>query len=521
MKLAILLGIVCAALSAAPSYVGVIDTVGGTTYDNQNSGPALQWLAYDPAYGIHVVWMYANSASNWPDRRTKYNFFDRNTGAWNWNDPDFMAAGTVPYDRKTGYPALELDPADGTARIVCHYAAGMPGFTPVAYDDISPGAGIFDECLGAPNLTDYFLPVIAMPQDGSVSLMLIRFSTSDNMYYTRATTWCTWDVPTFWVQSGAFGHNICASRQSNKLFASWMTGNNADLTLHYRLSSDGGANWDDVQTLTPPVAWGTDTVSVFYIGATTMFDKDDNWQLVATVLPLVADSAYQCPAQLWLYNSGTSEWHFLRRAESQSLAGEPGGNAAMCGRPSLGQNPVSGRLYCAWEEFDSLNVETTTGYLRADIWLSTSADGSVWTPAERLTTPDETSKRFPFVCRNCRGDSLAIGFEQDSVAGFNTDGVGAISRNPICVWRGTASGIEETPNPGLRAMGVGPTIVRGVLYIPASGAKYGAPSVLLDISGRKVATLGPGPNDVSALAPGAYFVREPGQGRTAKVLKTD
>jgi len=31
---------------------------------------------------------------------------------------------------------------------------------------------------------------------------------------------------------------------------------------------------------------------------------------------------------------------------------------------------------------------------------------------------------------------------------------------------------------------------------------------LLDISGRKVLDLQPGPNDVSRLAPGVYFVRE-------------
>jgi hypothetical protein len=33
-------------------------------------------------------------------------------------------------------------------------------------------------------------------------------------------------------------------------------------------------------------------------------------------------------------------------------------------------------------------------------------------------------------------------------------------------------------------------------------------AVLLDIGGRKVMELVPGPNDVSRLAPGVYFVRE-------------
>jgi hypothetical protein len=53
-----------------------------------------------------------------------------------------------------------------------------------------------------------------------------------------------------------------------------------------------------------------------------------------------------------------------------------------------------------------------------------------------------------------------------------------------------------------------PTIVRGVMFLPeASGHKPQAAS-LMDISGRKVVDLRPGANDVRALAPGVYFVRE-------------
>jgi hypothetical protein len=51
------------------------------------------------------------------------------------------------------------------------------------------------------------------------------------------------------------------------------------------------------------------------------------------------------------------------------------------------------------------------------------------------------------------------------------------------------------------------TIVHGVLSAPASGVARQASSVLLDISGRKVLDLQPGPNDVSRLAPGVYLVR--------------
>jgi len=62
-----------------------------------------------------------------------------------------------------------------------------------------------------------------------------------------------------------------------------------------------------------------------------------------------------------------------------------------------------------------------------------------------------------------------------------------------------------------------PSIVRGVLWLPRDmglGTRSGlsdnpvmSRAALLDIGGRKVTDLRPGPNDVRALAPGVYFVR--------------
>jgi hypothetical protein len=279
--------------------------------------------------------------------------------------------------------------------------------------------------------------------------------------------------------------------------------------------------------LTPPSAFGGDTGTVCFIGATPTFDKDDDWRLVTTLVPLVADSALQNPAQLWVYNSGTSQWSLIHAAGAQNLSGEIGENAAFCGRPSIGQNPASGAFYCAWEEFDSTNFEPTTGRLRADIFAASSTDGATWSSPVRLTSADATSKRFPFLARNCAGDSLAVGFEQDSIAGFNTGEVGAISRNPICVWRGTVSGgIEQSRTPTASRFTPNATIIRSVLFLPVS--PFPLQSSLFSLSGQKVMSLRPGSNDVSSLAPGAYFVREEGlgimgqgPGKTQKVLKTE
>jgi len=68
------------------------------------------------------------------------------------------------------------------------------------------------------------------------------------------------------------------------------------------------------------------------------------------------------------------------------------------------------------------------------------------------------------------------------------------------------------------SVSVFPNPVRGVLYVPSRPDSSVAPS-LLDVSGRRVMPLLPGPNDVRALSPGVYFVREASAVR--KVIVTE
>jgi hypothetical protein len=90
--------------------------------------------------------------------------------------------------------------------------------------------------------------------------------------------------------------------------------------------------------------------------------------------------------------------------------------------------------------------------------------------------------------------------------GLGTPFVGNIEVYPV--YRvGFAAGIEGPASPRLRAAKL-PTIVRGVLFLAESSSPKPQAASLLDISGRKVMNLMPGANDVRALAPGVYFVRQ-------------
>jgi hypothetical protein len=72
--------------------------------------------------------------------------------------------------------------------------------------------------------------------------------------------------------------------------------------------------------------------------------------------------------------------------------------------------------------------------------------------------------------------------------------------------------LGSTPGP----VGHAATIVRRVLFLPPSSFRL-HPSALLSVAGRKVLDLKPGANDVGALAPGVYFVREAVSGERSAV----
>jgi hypothetical protein len=485
-----------AACAAALAQTGVVDTIGGTKFDNQNSGPALQWIVSDPANGIHATWTFSAQAlgSGWPDRTMKYNYFDRATGQWNWIEPgDFMLSGTNSQNRRVGYGTMDVDPADCAAVVAAHYSLGgmPPQWVPVVARDVAPGAGIFDWCVGDPNVVGFFLPVVAVSPGSIVHLFIIQFAVSDNMFYTRGTSWCDWENPQGWGQSGAFGHNICASHATQTVVATWLSGADAERVLRVRVSTDAGANWPAPVDLVPPSAFSGDTGTVCGQGANILFDRNDDWLLATVLTPVIADTARTNPAELWVYKSAGNSWHRVHRAGSHSLAGSLGSNATICGRPSLGQNPSTGRFWMTWEEFDSLDVEPSTNRLRAELWYAWSDDGEAWSDPTRLTTPDGTSKRFPVLARDCSNDSLAVFFLQDVIAGFNSDSVGAASENPVCVWRGSPVGITEPDRPSVATRTTAPGIVRaGLPVIPAGQWRLFAPDgrLLRQGSAGRVAT---------------------------------
>jgi len=99
------------------------------------------------------------------------------------------------------------------------------------------------------------------------------------------------------------------------------------------------------------------------------------------------------------------------------------------------------------------------------------------------------------------------------IAGINVD-IDGDPRDPTHPDMGAdeiaGGAVEERPSAELRTAEPISTVVRGVLVLGAVGSRQHSAykAELLDVGGRRVLNLKPGANDVRALVPGVYFVRE-------------
>jgi YVTN family beta-propeller protein len=165
--------------------------------------------------------------------------------------------------------------------------------------------------------------------------------------------------------------------------------------------------------------------------------------------------------------------------------------ATHCGE--LCYNPTNNKVYCAHYDDDSLTV------------IDGATDAIV-------TTIEVGANALAFACNPTQSQVYVAIYDESRIAVL-TDTI--------------LTGIEEVPKRQTTSSKPLPTIIRGVLVLGAVGSRQNTVdgAELMDACGRKVTDLHAGANDVRALAPGVYFVRDEGRGagdagRTSKVVIT-
>lgn len=513
---------------AEPEFiVGEVDTVGGTTYDWVANGPMYRMICNSPDFGVHVIWMYSASQSGttFPDRNMRYNFYDYASGDWNWLDPDFMSSGVNIYTERSGYGCIDAAPS-GIAYAICHN--GTP-LRPVAARDMAPGAGIFEFSNSSPQCEAYQWPPFVLTSGLQMQVALVDNATQDQLWYTRCDPWTTWQVPVSIVGSApdpAFPtHNVAASKVSNKVCIVWMDYNSSPGAAYYRVSNDGGLNWNNTVNLTTPTAYQGDTLTSFHI--TSLFpyyDRHDRLHIAAGVNPIVRDTSYILPAEIWHWcESNSPQWSKIHRGTCNpiNLQAAVGYNALYACRPSLGEDRFGG-LYVTWEQFDSSNVEVSTSLLRGDIFYAqdNGNNGQTWRAGIKITDRTTGSHRFPSCVDYLSSDTLWVLYEIDRIAGMYVMGVGAVSLNPIICHRvpvvvGVAE--EQRSVPTTVSLSAGRNPFRGQVSLSYSlPCATEASLVVYDMTGRKVTRLVCGPHAAGryltswqpqGLAPGVYLAR--------------
>jgi hypothetical protein len=91
-------------------------------------------------------------------------------------------------------------------------------------------------------------------------------------------------------------------------------------------------------------------------------------------------------------------------------------------------------------------------------------------------------------------------------------------RDVILVYPDMPPGVEEAPSASVRTTNNGPTVVRGILFLPQATSHKLQAASLWDVNGRRILELQPGANDVRALPPGVYFVRAGALAQPQKVM---
>ncbi|MGQ9707440.1 MAG: hypothetical protein ACUVUR_01005 [bacterium] len=394
------------------------DTIGWTDRDRQFLGPAVRYLTGDPARGLHAIYKsgYGEIHYNYKPRGEDWRF---RTGVV--VNPYQRNLGCLDYDITTGAALISSDYLFKGKRIISFFADSTCGAARFREADIAIGPQF--------NL-------IAAVRYGYLKFAAIK---NDTLYY-----YSQWSKRNLGLCGPFALHNLIASKISSRLGFIWTEFSSKK--LYFRETPDGGGTWYQTRSLSDSVPSSTNR-SLF--GANAVYDS-----IQPHLVCDFSDGTNRAQIQLWHYcQYQQPSWSLITSFDFSDTT-QLGLHTAALDRPSIGidrkkTSSDQNRLYVVWEQFDPNNIDPQTGIARADIWASSSPDnGRTWTRPIRLTRPDASSKRFPYLAETVN-DTLHILYFADQIAGSWELGEGEKTQNPVIYLRVPAeiftSDIVESP----------------------------------------------------------------------------
>jgi len=380
----------------------VAETIGFTTRDRQMYGPAVRYIAFDSLSGTHAVWKDGYGS-------IRYNFRPR-SGGWRW--PGGIVINVEP--RTLG--SMDINVSKGSAMIAAdHLRQNAHVLTWLA--DTGPGTGSFREQEVAGSCR--------YPLVGAANFGFYKFAALNNdsllyrAYFAVITVGHVGAFPAF---------NLAVSKQSGRYGFIWAETEGPDRgTLFLKETPNNGQNWFETSRLSDSVP---SPLSRSLLSGCGTYDT-----IRIHLLTDLCDGNDVLHSQIWHYSRYPApSWHLVHDYSCPDGT-RLGDDALAADRPSIGMNRTTDELYAVWEQFDPDNVDPTTGLCRADIWAARTIDGDYnWGLPLRLTRPDSTSKRFPFLSEVVN-DTLHIIYFADLVAGFSEQGQGPQTSNAVTYLR--------------------------------------------------------------------------------------
>jgi len=340
------------------------------------------------------------------------------------------------------------------------------------------------------------------------------------IYYARSlSAGAAWERAVRLTSAAGLSWYPSAAVQGPVVHVVWCDTRDGDWEVYYKRSTNSGATWEPDVRLTdmegrsymPSIALVDSLVHVVWFDELNIIypeimyrrsaDAGVTWQPAARLTNDQVSSVNECVAAsdryvhvVWENVPRTLESDvYYRRSTDAGLTWEPERRLTNAPYPSIYPSvwAAGEHVHLAWP--DARN--TTLNY---EIYYKSSFDaGTTWSQDMRLTDFPATSGG----AHVCVADAVVHVVWYDYRDG-----------NPEMYYKRNPTGnvgSEEPPTARARTPNVGPTIVRGVLSLEVGSRQHTAyRAELLDIAGRKVLDLRPGPNDVSSLAPGVYFARQ-------------
>jgi hypothetical protein len=431
---------------------------------------------------VHHVWtngLQSGSAS----RYIYYNVWEPGTNGFIIPSPSDPIGSRVDMQFRAGYANVDAD-RNGIAYVAYNdylTNGGVP-HSAVARDYAPHLGGFVPGQIPYPAGTRIVYPKLVCDRDNNILATAtygITGGTAYNSGYfakgSPAGDSVNWGTGFSFMDSTEYiSREIAASFHSHRAAMAWVhwpAGGSPFYgpNVFLRTSEDGGSTWSDPLNITGFAPLDTncvhdggnaidcsqDTLRPIWGNVSVMFDQNDviHVAFMARYLSMFAEDGSVGPyyhndnaSDIWHWDEVNQEFNLIAEQWVGSLTHDVGAAQAMCHRPSLAIDTTTGYLYCAYQQFDTLQW-SAAGFLQSDAYVSVSTTGGrTWSVGTDVTNSDGGQETAAGNCRSERDITIArfvgngvvhMQYELDLDAGTGINGTpeGDLTHNPILYQR--------------------------------------------------------------------------------------